>query len=60
MDTQTTTTSTGISLGMAMAAAISWSVHHSVLWAFLHGIIGWLYIIGYLLGWADQYHPPTD
>ena len=58
MSSQSTAASTGISLGAAMAAAMSWSVHHSILWAFLHGCIGWLYVIGYWLGWADQWKGP--
>lgn len=41
-----------------MAAAMSWSVHHSILWAFLHGVCGWLYVLAYWLGWADQWMPP--
>ena len=37
--------STGISLGSAIAVVVSWSVNHSIGWAILHGIIGWLYVI---------------
>ena len=36
-------------LGTALAVCISWSVNHSVLWAILHGIFGWYYIIYYLI-----------
>ena len=42
---RTTTTSAGISLGAAIAVTISWSQHASILWAILHGILGWLYVI---------------
>jgi hypothetical protein len=52
---KTGTTSTGISLGAAIAAAISWSIHHSVLWVILHGFFGWLYVIAYVLGIVDQW-----
>ncbi len=45
-----TVRSTGISLGAAMAVAISWSLNKSVLWAFLHGMFSWFYIIYYCLG----------
>ncbi|EIP96796.1 hypothetical protein OpiT1DRAFT_01221 [Opitutaceae bacterium TAV1] len=31
--------------GCVMAMIISWSLHHSVLWTFLHGFCGWLYVI---------------
>jgi hypothetical protein len=35
----------GIGLGSAIAVAISWSIHKSILWAILHGFLGWLYVI---------------
>jgi hypothetical protein len=38
----------GISFGTALAITISWSLHRSVLWACLHGICGWFYVIYYL------------
>jgi hypothetical protein len=41
--------STGIGLGNIIAVVISWSVNHSVLWAIIHGIFGWFYIIYYLI-----------
>ena len=43
------TKSTGISLGSAIAVAISWSMYHSVLWAIIQGIFGWLYVIYYVI-----------
>lgn len=39
----------GVSLGSALAIAISWSVHKSILWAIIHGILSWLYVIYYAL-----------
>ena len=39
----------GISFGSALAIAISWSVNHSILWAIIHGIFSWLYVIYYAL-----------
>ena len=41
------TLSTGISLGNAIAVTISWSLYKSILWAILHGIFGWFYVIYY-------------
>ncbi len=38
---------TGISFGSALAVAISWSVNNSILWAIIHGIFGWFYVIYY-------------
>jgi hypothetical protein len=37
--------STGISFGAALAIVLSWSRNASILWAMLHGIFGWLYVI---------------
>jgi hypothetical protein len=38
---------TGVSLGSALAIAISWSVHQSILWAIIHGLLSWIYVIYY-------------
>src|SRR5690606_6580881 len=56
-DASATTASTGTGIGAAIATAVSWSIHHSVWWAFLHGLCGWLYVIAYALGWAEQWAP---
>jgi hypothetical protein len=37
----------GISFGSALAIAISWSEHHSILWAVVQGFLSWLYVIYY-------------
>lgn len=42
-------TSTGIGLGVLLAVICSWSVNHSVLWAILHAMLGWFYVIYYLI-----------
>jgi hypothetical protein len=39
----------GISFGSALAIAISWSANHSILWAIIHGIFSWLYVIYYAI-----------
>ena len=39
----------GVSFGSALAIAISWSVHHSILWAIVHGFLSWLYVVYYAL-----------
>lgn len=36
-------------VGTALAVAISWSVNKSILWAALHGCLGWLYVIYYAI-----------
>jgi hypothetical protein len=40
---------TGASFGSALAIAISWSVNKSILWAIVHGILSWIYVIYYAL-----------
>jgi hypothetical protein len=37
----------GVSFGSALAIAISWSVHHSILWAIIQGFLGWIYVAYY-------------
>ena len=39
----------GIGLGSAIAVAISWSLHQSIVWAAIHGFLGWIYVIYYAL-----------
>ena len=42
--TRVEVTRAGVSFGSALAVAISWSTHHSILWAVVHGIFSWLYV----------------
>jgi hypothetical protein len=42
----------GVSFGSALAIAISYTAHHSILWAIIHGILGWLYVIYFALFWS--------
>jgi len=37
----------GISFGSALAITISWSLHKSLLWAIVHGLCSWFYVIYY-------------
>jgi hypothetical protein len=39
----------GVSFGSALAIAISYTANHSILWAIIHGILGWLYVIYFAL-----------
>ena len=39
----------GIGFGSALAMVISFTTHHSVLWAIIHGILSWLYVIYYII-----------
>ena len=35
----------GIGLGTIIAVVLSWSRNKSILWAIIHGILGWLYVL---------------
>ena len=37
----------GIGFGSALAISISWSLHHSIFWAIVHGVLSWIYVIYY-------------
>ncbi len=39
----------GVGLGTIIAVVISWSRNKSIVWAIIHGILGWLYVIYALL-----------
>jgi hypothetical protein len=41
--------SKGISFGTCIAAIISYTAYKSVLWAILHGFLGWIYVIYYVI-----------
>jgi hypothetical protein len=38
----------GIGLGSAIAVAVSWSLNKSILWAIIHGVLSWLYVLYYM------------
>ncbi len=39
----------GASFGTALAIVISWSVNHSILWAIVHGLFSWFYVLYFAL-----------
>ena len=43
------TAKAGIGLGSALAITISWSVNESLLWAIVHGLLSWFYVIYYAI-----------
>ena len=53
MSAKTEVTRSGITFGSALAITISWSVNKSILWAIIHGLFSWLYVIYYFL----KYYP---
>jgi hypothetical protein len=43
------TVKAGASFGSALAIAISWSVNKSIVWAIIHGVFSWLYVLYYAM-----------
>jgi len=43
------TLKSGISFGSALAMVISYVHWHSVIWAIIHGLMGWLYVGYYII-----------
>jgi hypothetical protein len=39
----------GVGFGSALAITISYSENHSILWAIIDGILGWLYVVYFAL-----------
>ncbi|MGH7680298.1 MAG: hypothetical protein ACRENU_17645 [Gemmatimonadaceae bacterium] len=39
----------GVGFGSALAIAISWSVNKSLLWAIVHGVLSWVYVVYYAI-----------
>jgi hypothetical protein len=39
----------GIGFGTALAITISWSANKSLLWAVIHGLLSWVYVVYYAL-----------
>ena len=39
----------GVGFGSALAMAISYANNHSILWAIVDGLLGWLYVIYFAL-----------
>ena len=39
----------GIGFGSALAMTISWSLNKSLLWAIIHGLLSWVYVVYYAI-----------
>ena len=40
---------TTIGLGSVLAIVLSWSAHKAIGWALIHGLLGWIYVVYYLI-----------
>lgn len=45
MSNQTAAAKAGIGFGSVLAMILSFQLHHSILWAIVHGICSWFYVI---------------
>ena len=52
--TQNTVVRNGIGLGTVIAVVISWSRNESILFAILHGILSWFYVIYYFFALKEK------
>ncbi|MBQ9903137.1 MAG: hypothetical protein IJM51_12270 [Clostridia bacterium] len=43
------TVKSGVSFGSALAMVISYTAWKSILWAIIHGLLGWIYVVYYIL-----------
>lgn len=44
-----TTVKAGISFGSALAMVISYVTWRSIFWAIIHGLLGWIYVIYFII-----------
>lgn len=42
----------GIGVGSVLAMILSYTKWHSILWALIHGVFGWAYVIYYIIFYA--------
>ncbi len=47
--TRVEVTKNGIGFGVVLAIVLSWSKNGSILWAIIHGVFSWFYVIYYAL-----------
>ncbi len=45
MSNQGNAATAGLSMGSALAMILSFQLNHSILWAIIHGICSWFYVI---------------
>ncbi len=45
MATSDNAATAGLSMGAALAMILSFQLNHSIVWAIVHGVCSWLYVI---------------
>ena len=51
-----TVTQSGIGIGSALAIVLSWHRNKSILFAIIHGVLSWIYVIYFALTRSDNIH----
>ena len=51
---QHTVTTSGIGIGAALAIVLSWHRNKSILFAIIHGVLSWLYVVYFALSRRDN------
>lgn len=49
MEDNKTVVGGGVGIGAVIAIILSWTANHSILWAIIHGWLGWIYVVYHLL-----------
>ena len=42
-----------IGFGAVLAMVMSWTANKAILWAIIHGLLGWIYVVYYLIFKSD-------
>ena len=42
-----------LGFGAMLAIVMSWTLNKSIIWAIIHGILGWIYVIYYIIAHND-------
>ena len=42
-------------IGIILAPSLSWFVNHSILWAIVHALCGWIYVIYWVIVYTEVY-----
>jgi hypothetical protein len=42
-----------IGFGAVLAIVMSWTANKALLWALIHGLLGWIYVVYYLIAHHD-------
>ena len=46
-------TKAAVGFGCVLAICLSWTANKAIAWACIHGLLGWLYVIYYLIAKDD-------